>query len=115
MEFYKILEEIMAEKNMSIPDVARACNLPDSTVRSIIERKTKRINLEAAFKFSNGLNVSLARLNGNEDKLDEPDGSINALSEIESIFQQLTPDNRSKLLELALLYLGAQHKNEETE
>lgn len=64
MEFYKILQEIMNEKNMSIPDVARATGLADSTIRSIISRKTKNISLDVAFKLSNGLNVSLERLNG---------------------------------------------------
>lgn len=35
------------------------------------------------------------------------------LNEINSIFSQLSPDNRSKLLELAHLYLTAQRNNEE--
>ena len=43
MEFYEILSEIMEEKNMSIADVAKKCNLTDSTVRSIIDRKQKKI------------------------------------------------------------------------
>lgn len=66
MEFYKILQDIMAEKNMGIPDVARACGLSDSTVRSIIDRKAKNVTLEVAFKMRCGLNVSLERLNGEE-------------------------------------------------
>lgn len=66
MEFYKILQDIMAEKNMGIPDVARACGLSDSTVRSIIDRKAKNVTLEVAFKMRCGLNVSLERLNGDE-------------------------------------------------
>lgn len=64
MEFYKILQDIMLEKNMGIPDVARACGLSDSTVRSIIDRKAKNVTLEVAFKMQRGLNVSLERLNG---------------------------------------------------
>ena len=64
MDFYKILLDIMKEKSLSIPDVARATGLSDSTVRSIISRKTKNVTLEVAFKISNGLNVSLERLNG---------------------------------------------------
>lgn len=36
-------------------------------------------------------------------------------SEILSIFDSLSPDRRSKLLELARLYLDDQRKNEETE
>lgn len=63
-EIYKILESIMEKQKMSVADVARACNLPDSTVRGIISRKQKSIALEVAFKLSRGLNVSLATLNG---------------------------------------------------
>ncbi|NRT76358.1 helix-turn-helix domain-containing protein [Clostridium beijerinckii] len=64
MEFYKILLEIMDEKSLKIPDVARLTGLSDSTIRSIIARKTKNITLEVAFKMSKGLGVSLERLNG---------------------------------------------------
>ena len=64
MDFYKILLDIMEEKSFNIPDVARATGLSDSTIRSIISRKTKNITLEVAFKLSKGLNVSLERLNG---------------------------------------------------
>ena len=64
MDFYKILEDIMQQKSISIPDVARMCNLPDSTIRSIISRKSKTVTLEVAFKISKGLNISLEELNG---------------------------------------------------
>ena len=64
MDFYKILEDIMQQKSISIPDVARMCNLPDSTIRSIISRKSKTVALEFAFKISKGLNISLEELNG---------------------------------------------------
>jgi|GEM_PF-3512671 len=66
MHFYEILKEIMEEKSLSIPDVARSTGLSDSTVRSIILRKTKTVSLEVAFKMAKGLNVSLERLNGIE-------------------------------------------------
>ena len=64
MEFHEILRLIMQEKNLSIPDVARLCGLTDSTVRSIIDRRQKKIALSVAFKLSEGLGVSLQRLNG---------------------------------------------------
>lgn len=64
MHFYEILQEIMNEQSLSITDVARMTGLADSTIRSIINRKTKTISLEVAFKLSKGLNVSLERLNG---------------------------------------------------
>lgn len=68
MDFYKTLEEIMRERNMSIPEVARACGLSDGTIRSIIVRKSQNVSLEVAFKLSAGLGVSLERLNGDTPK-----------------------------------------------
>lgn len=68
MEFYEILLAIMEEKRMSIPAVASACGLTDSTVRSIIQRKQKRVSLDVAFKMQEGLGVSLQRLNGETEK-----------------------------------------------
>lgn len=64
MDFYKVLLQIMNERSLTIPDVSRATGLSDSTIRSIISRKTKNITLEVAFKISKGLDVSLERLNG---------------------------------------------------
>lgn len=68
MDFYKILLEIMEEKSYNIPDVARATGLSDSTIRSIISRKTKKVSLDVAFKMYKGLGVSLERLNGEDVK-----------------------------------------------
>lgn len=68
MAVYEILEEIATEKKLSIADIARICNLPDSTVRGIIRRKQETIALEVAFKISNGLGVSLEKLNGMPEK-----------------------------------------------
>ena len=64
MEFYKVLENLMKNKNLSIPDISRLTGLSDSTLRSIMSRKTKNISLEVAFKISEGLNVTLEELNG---------------------------------------------------
>lgn len=64
MEFYKILEEIMKEKGIKIKDIKKLTGIPDSTLRSIIERQQKNINLESAFKIARGLNIPIERLNG---------------------------------------------------
>lgn len=113
MEFYQILQEIMDEKGFKIPDVARACGLSDATVRSMITRKAKSVTLEVAFKLSAGLGVSLERLNGDSGK--DCAKTKNSYSEIDSIFESLSPENRAKLNELALLYLNDQRKNKDTE
>lgn len=91
MSFYEVLSEIMEEQNMSIPDVARACDLPDSTIRSIITRESQTVKLDVAFKISEGLNVSLERLNGDP----EPVQKTSAIDErINDMWGQLTPQER---------------------
>lgn len=67
-DFYLTLEEILKEKDINIATAAQLCGLADSTVRSIITRKQKNVALEVAFKLSEGLNVSLERLNGTPEK-----------------------------------------------
>lgn len=69
MYFYEILQSIMEERNLSIPDVARLSGLPDSTIRSILTRKNKTVALEVAFKLEKGLNVSVAELNGEQSAI----------------------------------------------
>lgn len=101
MEFYKILQDIMLEKNMGIPDVARACGLSDSTVRSIIDRKAKNVTLEVAFKMQRGLNVSLERLNGEENELtlnseDKPMDMLD--TQLINLARELTDDQKHLLL-----------------
>lgn len=101
MDFYKILQDIMFEKNMGIPDVARACGLSDSTVRSIIDRKAKNVTLEVAFKMQRGLNVSLERLNGEENELtpnfeDKPMDVLDA--QLIKLTRKLTDDQKRFLL-----------------
>ena len=69
MDFYQILLDIMEERKLSIPEIARLCGLTDSTVRSMIDRKQKKVALNIAFKLSEGLGVSLERLNGDKEKI----------------------------------------------
>lgn len=114
MDFYKVLEDIMHEKDLGVPDVARACGLSDSTVRSILKRKQQNVALEVAFKIANGLNVSLERLNGeekNEAKLNYHRNYSKEELELLEKFSSLSSANRSKLSELLDLYLNAQNKS----
>lgn len=69
MHFYETLQSIMAEKELTIPDVARLSGLPDSTIRSMISRKNKTVALEVAFKLSKGLGVTLEQLNGEASEM----------------------------------------------
>ena len=69
MDVYEVLSDIMAYEGLSIAQVAKKCGLPDSTVRGIVTRKQKTVSLDVAYKLSDGLGVSLERLNG----MEEPD------------------------------------------
>ena len=64
MDFYKILEEILNEQDIGIREAAKMCDVSEATLRSIFNRKQKRIALDVAYKLHLGLNVSLERLNG---------------------------------------------------
>jgi transcriptional regulator with XRE-family HTH domain len=76
MYFYEILQKIMDEKRMTIPDVARSSGLSDSTIRSILSRKSKSAALDVSIKLSRGLGVDLMVLNGDNDS----DASLSELS-----------------------------------
>lgn len=85
LEFYKILNQIMSEKNLNIPDVARLTGLSDSTIRSIVNRQSKTIALDVAAKFSNGLNLPLTYLNDGEDSIDQKKSSESTVTDSEEV------------------------------
>ncbi len=105
LEFYQILSEIMSEKGMSISQVASICGLRDSTVRSIIHRKQKRVFLDVAFKMKKGLGVSLQRLNGEieEDTVSDTRATIGdeRLDEIVNIYHQLNESGKDEMAKQA--------------
>ncbi len=63
MYFFEILQNIMNERNLKISDISRMTDIPDSTLRSIINRKNKTVALDVAFKISKGLNIPIEKLN----------------------------------------------------
>lgn len=109
MCFYQILQSIMDDKKISIPDVARLSGLTDSTVRSILTRKNKTVALDVAFKLSKGLDVSLQRLNG------EPETSCSisnaALNEPKG-YALLNEDSKKIVDNLVTQLLGLHSKKE---
>ena len=98
MAIYEIIEGIMAEREISIADVARICNLPDSTVRGIVRRKQDTVALEVAFKLSDGLGVSLEKLNGMPEKEDRQETDP-LRSTLLYNFDQLNQEGRERLVE----------------
>lgn len=113
MDFYKILQSIMDEKNLNVSDVARLSGLSDSTIRSILSRKNKTVALEVAFKLSNGLDVTIEELNGepknnkksNIQKEETEAFQNTSLSkkqiEFFNIFNQLAPELQDHLIKTA--------------
>ncbi len=94
MEFYKILQSIMKERELTIPEISRMTGLPDSTIRSIISRKTKNISLEVASKLSRGLNISLEELNG-----ETPNNKVNLGEEaLLSTFNKLNTTGKDEAI-----------------
>lgn len=110
MEFYKILREIMEERQLTVAQVARQCGLSDSTVRSIFDRKQKKIALEVAFKLSEGLYVSLERLNGMEDKDTKKENSIS--SEDKKYIEKIKSLSPEKLQLLDIFLKGLEEGNQ---
>lgn len=105
MEIYKILQEIMEKKQLSVSEVAKRCDLPDSTVRAIMTRKAKSVTLDVAFKLSKGLHLSLEKLNG-----DMENSTVSKVVKKEEIprfeaildrFGELTPQGQEKVLQYA--------------
>lgn len=97
MEIYKFLQAYMDEHNLKIAEVARICSLPDSTVRGIIARKQKSVALEVAFKLSDGLNVSLEKLNGTPEQKRRSNVSLSS-NECNIIKKYRTLDEHGKKL-----------------
>ncbi len=103
MDFYTILSEIMSEKDLSVADVARICDLTDSTVRSIIDRKQKKVALNVAFKLSDGLGVSLERLNGMPDTKISPSTIAKDEEKLLRYYRCMNTDGKARLIEQAEL------------
>lgn len=78
MDFYVILKDLMESRDMSVAEVAKVSGLPDSTVRSILDRKQKKVALNVAFCLSKGLNVSLEYLNGMPDTGDKKSPALSS-------------------------------------
>lgn len=104
---YEIVQEIMDERELTVAEIARLCDLPDSTVRGIMTRKQKSVALEVAFKMSDGLGVSLNYLNGKTDKKIPP-----APAEAEAEEKARIEEYASRVID-ALVSLGflTEHKD----
>lgn len=99
LDFYQILQKIMQEKALSIPDVARISGLSDSTIRSILTRKSKSVALDVACKLAKGLQIPLEQLLGNTQDF----SSLVTLTDEEAVlikkFRTFDEKNQQKVLQ----------------
>lgn len=114
--FYDRFIELCNEKKVSPSAVLTKIGMNRSTATFWKQGKSEP-SQEAITKIANYFKVSLDYLMDREIKEKEKPVTISddELNKINSIFSQLDPDNRAKLLELAFLYLDAQHKNKENQ
>ena len=110
-EFKDRLDHALKMRNMKPADLARLTGIGEGAIsqyRKGAYKATQR-NLE---KISKVLEVSIPWLMGADEAEKPPIVTDEGQHEVTSIFRQLSPDNRAKLLELSRLYLDAQNKSE---
>jgi len=90
-------------ENQSGTDIA-ASNINDYEIKLIINGSIP-LTFDCACELADQLGETLDSMLGNKKSATQQD---DGLSEIAKIFTELSPDNRSKLLELSRLYLNAQ-------
>jgi transcriptional regulator with XRE-family HTH domain len=106
--FYDNLKSICKEKHTSPSAVALAVGISKSNATKWKAGQTPKMDNLVAM--AEHLQVSIWDLIDKEKPATISDDGLN---EINLIFNQLSPENRSKLLELAHLYLASERSNEE--
>jgi transcriptional regulator with XRE-family HTH domain len=109
----KRIRDRRIELGMSVDDLAARLCKNRATVYRYESDEIENFPVSIIGPLADVLGVSPAYLMGwtNEEKSVTP--KDNGLSEIVEIFTELSPDNRTKLLELSRLYLNAQHNTGE--
>lgn len=108
------LKEYRSKHNLSFIDMEKLTGIPAQTLNRY-ELGQRSPKLDVAVKIADSIHVHPMWLQG----YDVPEGekmpatdTDDGLTDITKIFTELSPDNRSKLLELGLLFLDAQRKSE---
>lgn len=114
METGELISKYRKEAGMTIDELVVASGVPKGTLNKIINGNTKSPTLETMKAIASALGKCLADFDDScNKKAPAPPGDER--SRIQSIFDQLSPSNQAKLLELAGLYLDDQNKKKETE
>ena len=96
---------------LTLAQLAELTGVKEATVQRWESGNIKTIKYETVEILAEALRCTPQYLMGWED--DKPATNIDdGLSAISKLFSELSPDNRSKLLELGRLFLDAQRKSE---
>ena len=111
MDFSQWLQAEMKRLDLTNYRLAKMANVHQTTISNLLNGKNPQIETERKIRDA----ISEICSNLPEQKEKPALQMENGLSEIDAIFEQLTPSRQAKLLELARLYLDDQHRNEETQ
>lgn len=107
------IRETCAQKGTSMYKLEKQLNLGNGTIGKW-GKNGRQPTYDKVSAVADALDVSVDYLLTGDQK-EKPASNGDGLSEIESIFAQLTPSRQAKLIELARLYLDDQRRNEETQ
>lgn len=96
---------------LTLSQLADVTGVKEATAQRWESGNIKTIKYETIEILADALHCTPSYLMGWEDEKPATN-TDDELSEISGLFTELTPDNRSKLLELARLFLDAQRKSE---
>lgn len=107
------LKEAKKRSGMTNEELSAASGVPVGTLKKIFSGDTKEPKLPALMSIASALDTSVDYLVYGISPYAEkkPASEEDGLDELIFMYRSLTVDNRSKLLELCRLYLGAQNKN----
>ena len=114
MNFIDKLNEEMKRLGLNKSRLSQISGVPYTTIDGFYKKGYENAKISTIKKIAAALDVSLDYLiDDAPQQAPVPPGDER--SRMQAIFDQLTPANQTKLLELADLYLAAQRKTEETE
>lgn len=114
MNFIEKLDYQMKRFGLNKSKLSQLSGVPYTTIDGFYKKGYGNAKISTIKKIAAALDVSLDYLI-DDDPEEAPAPPGDERSRIQAIFDQLTPANQSKLLELADLYLAAQRKSEENE
>ena len=114
------IEQRRKQLSLTLEFVATEVGVAKSTIMRYERGTIEKVKLPVIEAIARVLDVNPSWLCCKSDEMfvnneQLPSMITEELSEIDSIFSQLTPSRQTKLLELARLYLDDQRKSEETE